>query len=98
MNNYFVYIITNNSKSILYTGVTNCLQTRLYEHRQQVGDFSTFCGRWHVHNLLLWESYNSPQEALEREREIKKWTRARKEALIAIHNPDKAFLNLKMSA
>jgi putative endonuclease len=48
--------------------------------------------------LLLWETYDSPQEALEREREIKKWTRARKEALIAIHNPDKAFLNLKMSA
>lgn len=96
--NYYVYIISNPSKSILYSGVTNCLQTRLYELHQQAGCFSTFCGRWHVNNLLYWEGYKNPQEAISREKQISAWTRARKEALIAIHNPNKNFIDLKMTA
>ncbi len=92
-HHYFVYIITNPGKTVLYIGVTNDLQTRLLQHFDNRGVKTTFAGRYHCYHLLHWERYQYVNHAIEREKELKKWSRAKKEALIASSNPEFRFLN-----
>jgi putative endonuclease len=92
-HNYFVYIITNPKKSVLYTGVTNDLSNRLHEHFANKGNKSTFAGRYFCFNLLYFEQFDQIEHAIAREKEIKGWTREKKEALIKSMNPDWRFLN-----
>ena len=75
MRDYYVYILTNVSRT-LYIGVTNDLQRRLYEHRVGIG--SEFTRKYHVHQLIYYESTNSVWAAIEREKELKSWRRSRK--------------------
>ncbi len=89
---YFVYIATNPAKTVLYTGVTNDLELRLEQHYQNRGDKATFAGRFHCYKLLYFETFPSIEKAISREKEIKGWTRAKKEALIATENPNWEFL------
>ncbi len=79
-HNYFVYITTNHTKTILYTGVTNDLTRRLSEHREdsQTGKI-TFAGKYNCYNLIYYDRYSQVEHAIEREKEIKGWTRAKKE-------------------
>ena len=82
---------------MLYIGVTNSLTGRLSEHRQDAeGPKKTFAGKYNCYNLVHAEWYQYIDKAIEREKEIKKWTRARKEALIASENPDWKFLETDM--
>ncbi len=93
-HNYFVYIITNKNKTVLYTGVTNNLKRRLYEHEHGIADSSnTFTGRYNVHYLLYFEHYQYILDAIAREKQIKGWTRAKKEKIISDFNPNWDFLN-----
>jgi len=92
-NHYFVYIITNPGKTVLYTGVCNDIARRMYEHYENRGNKKTFAGRYFCYNLLFYELFNDIQYAIEREKEIKGWTRKKKEDLIAILNPDWLFYN-----
>jgi putative endonuclease len=85
-----VYILTNKTKSVLYTGVTNNLARRLEEHR--VGIPGSFTSRYNVHHLVYFEEYSRIDDAILREKEIKNMSRAKKEALIARVNPDWHFL------
>ena len=85
MRDYYVYILTNVSRT-LYIGVTNDLQRRLYEHRVGIG--SEFTRKYHVHQLIYYESTNSVWAAIEREKVLKSWRRSRKIALIEQKNPD----------
>ena len=85
MRDYYVYILTNVSRT-LYIGVTNDLQRRLYEHRVGIG--SEFTRKYHVHQLIYYESTNSVWAAIEREKELKSWRRSRKIALIEQKNTD----------
>jgi putative endonuclease len=89
-----VYIVTNKYKTVLYTGVTNNISRRLWEHEENIklGN-TTFTGRYRAHYLLYVEYYENPKEAILREKEIKGWTRAKKEALINEVNPEWRFLN-----
>ena len=94
-HNYFVYITTNQNKTVLYIGVTNDLYTRLIQHKENATSVShkSFAGKYNAHYLLWFERYNSIEHAIEREKEIKKWRRSKKVELINSFNPDWRFLN-----
>ncbi len=91
---YSVYILTNYNKTVLYTGVTNNLEVRILEHYLQAGNSKSFTGKYHVHFLLYFEDYKYINEAIAREKEIKGWTRIKKENLISLMNPEFKFLNV----
>ncbi|WDF54751.1 GIY-YIG nuclease family protein [Mucilaginibacter sp. KACC 22063] len=91
--NFYVYITTNPTKSVLYIGVTNDLQRRLIEHHTNKGNPSTFAGKYYCYHLLYFERHTHIEHAIEREKEIKKWRREKKIALIKSLNPDMEFLN-----
>ena len=81
---YFVYIMTNNSRT-LYVGMTNNLARRVAEHRE--GLVPGFTRRYGVKQLAYFEDFQSAREAIEREKEIKGWRREKKIALIESFNP-----------
>ena len=93
MHNYTVYIVTKPTKSVLYVGITNDLAQRLVEHYMERGKPSTFAGRYYCYNLLYYEDFQYVEDAIAREKEIKKWRRSKKEALINKFNPERKFLN-----
>ena len=93
-HNYFVYILTNFHRKVLYTGVTNDLERRLHEHRiSSETDKKSFTGKYNCFYLVYWERHQWIQHAIEREKEIKGWNRVKKERLIESINPDWKFLN-----
>jgi len=87
------YILTNPTKTVLYIGVTNNLPQRITEHYLNRGLQATFAGRYNCFNLLYFETFNNPTDAIAREKEIKGWARKKKEILIESENPDWKFLN-----
>ena len=89
---YYVYITTNPAKTVLYIGVTNSLPIRMAQHYANRGSASTFAGRYFCYNLVHAEEYADINAAIAREKELKGWTRAKKEALIAINNSEWLFL------
>ena len=91
---YYVYIITNKAKTVLYTGVTNNLKIRLQQHFDNIENNNpTFASRYQVHYLLYFEKFTWIQDAIAREKEIKGWRREKKMNLIKTINPDLNFLN-----
>lgn len=82
---YYVYILTNVNKAVLYTGVTNDLKRRVYEHKQGRG--SVFTRRFKAHILIYYEVFGDPVNAISREKTIKGGSRARKLSLIDGFNP-----------
>jgi putative endonuclease len=86
MHDYYVYILTNRSYTVLYTGVTNDIERRLAEHRD--GEPGSFTARYKVTLLAHLEATDDVWAALEREKQIKGWSRAKKVALIEASNPD----------
>ena len=93
--NYFVYITTNQNKTVLYIGVTNDLYTRLTQHQQNAEPFThkSFAGKYNAYFLIYFERFAQIEDAIEREKEIKKWRRSKKEQLINSCNPEWRFLN-----
>jgi putative endonuclease len=92
-SNYFVYITTNFNRTVLYIGITNNLETRLQEHFRNSGDKKTFAGRYHCFRLIYFERFATASHAIEREKLLKGWNRAKKETLIKSKNPELKFLN-----
>ena len=84
--NYYVYIMTNKNNTVLYTGVTNQLVRRIYEHRNHL-DSKSFTAKYQISKLIYYEYTGDIRAALEREKQIKKWNRKHKEKLIATMNP-----------
>jgi putative endonuclease len=84
MNDYFVYLLTNHSRT-LYVGMTNDLGRRLSEHRN--GNSASFTGRYRMGQLVWFESFGDVNEAIEWEKRIKGWSRKKKVALIEAKNP-----------
>ena len=93
---YSVYIITNQSKSVLYTGVTNNLQQRIIEHYLDRLEKKSFAGKYNAFYLLYYESYQYIDIAISREKEIKSWRREKKMNLIRTINPNLEFLNFEV--
>ena len=83
---YYVYMMTNQYRNVLYTGVTNDLIRRVYEHRNHLIKDS-FTARYHITKLVYFEATEDVRSALEREKQIKSWKRARKDALVESQNP-----------
>ena len=82
---YFVYILTNKHNTTLYTGVTNNLERRLYEHRHKLVE--GFTKRYNLDKLVYYEATTEVRSAIEREKQIKGWTRSKKDCLIETMNP-----------
>lgn len=93
MKNYYVYILTNSNKKVLYTGVTNELKRRLYEHITHQNRLNSFTFKYNCYYLIYYEEHNDINHAIEREKQIKGWKRFKKEELISGFNPEWKFLN-----
>ena len=85
MGDYYVYIMTNHAHT-LYTGVTNNLERRVYEHKMRL--IAGFAGRYDLTNLIYYEVTPDVESAIVREKQIKGWLRKKKIALIESLNPD----------
>ncbi len=83
---YYVYLLTNEAGVVLYTGVTRDLARRVYEHRNNL-DPKSFTARYGVHKLVYYECTSDVRSAIEREKQIKSWSRSRKNALVNSMNP-----------
>ena len=91
-HNYFLYLLTNKTKTVLYTGVTNDLIARITQHKEGL-EKTTFTKRYKCFYLVYYERFQYIDHAIEREKEIKGWTRIKKNALIEIDNKYWRFLN-----
>ncbi len=85
MSAYWVYVLTNRPRSTLYVGVTNDLIRRTYEHRE--GLVKGFTQRYGLKMLVYFERYDSPEAAIQREKNIKHWSRIWKLQLVELANP-----------
>ena len=83
---YFVYMMTNKYRNVIYTGVTNDLIRRVYEHRNHVIKDS-FTARYNISKLVYFETTEDIRSAIEREKQIKSWSRAHKNELVESQNP-----------
>lgn len=84
--NYYVYIATNKTNRVLYTGVTNNLVKRIYEHKNKF--VSSFTSKYKVDKLIYYEIFNDINEAISREKQIKAGSRTKKIKLIQSMNPN----------
>ncbi|MDF2432000.1 MAG: putative endonuclease [Mucilaginibacter sp.] len=91
--NFYTYILTNSTKEVLYVGITNDLDRRLYEHYFGVGAKDSFTSKYKCYYLIWFERYQYVNHAIEREKEIKGWSRSKKNKLVEQENPDWRFLN-----
>ena len=92
-HNYYVYILTNISKTVLYIGVTNNLKDRLYFHKNPLPFSKAFTTKYKCFYLIYYEHFFEIDDAIKREKEIKGWSRSKKEHLIEEFNPTWKFLN-----
>lgn len=83
---YYVYILSSRRNGTLYIGVTNDLERRLYEHRNNL--IEGFSKRYKIHHLVYYESAEDVHAALQREKQFKRWTRKWKIELIEKVNPE----------
>ena len=86
MRDYYVYILASDRNGTLYVGVTNDLARRVYEHRNDL--IEGFTKRYGVHRLVWFEVHGDINEAILREKRIKKWNRSWKLRVIEEMNPD----------
>ena len=89
---YYVYILSNWDDSVLYIGVTGDLARRLYEHQNNLVD--GFSYKYNVNKLVYYEHTSDVRSAIAREKQLKGWTRAKKNTLIQKTNPDWKDLSL----
>ncbi len=84
MKTFYVYMMTNKNRGVLYTGITKSLEVRVWQHQNHARD--GFTKKYHVDRLVYYESYDDPRDAISREKEIKGWRRSKKNALVATLN------------
>jgi putative endonuclease len=77
--------MTNKYNTVLYVGVTNNLQQRVLQHKNRISNFTT---RYNVTKVIYWEEFSDIRNAIAREKQIKSWSRERKERLINEINPE----------
>ena len=83
---YYVYILANDTNVAIYTGVTKVLIRRVYEHKHEL-DPDSFTARYGIHKLVHFEEASDVRAAIEREKQIKSWKRAKKNQLVEANNP-----------
>ena len=95
-HSYYVYIITNKYRSTYYIGMTNNLKLRLEQHKENIKTGNkTFASKYNLEFLVYYEKFVWVEEAIAREKELKKWRRDKKLDLIRSFNPEFEFLNGK---
>jgi putative endonuclease len=82
---YYVYLITNWNNKVMYVGVTNNLERRIYEHKNKL--IKGFTKKYNVNKLVYFEETHDVTTAIGREKEIKKWRREKKDQLVNRTNP-----------
>ena len=87
---YYIYIMSNKTDSTLYVGVTNDLERRVAEHRS--GAIPGFTEKYHCHKLVYFERYSDVNQAIAREKQLKKWSRSKKDRLIDTMNKERVDL------
>ena len=85
MKLYWVYVITNTRNTVLYTGVTNNLERRIYEHKNKL--IKGFSEKYNLNKLVYCEETNDVNAAIMREKQIKGWMRNKKNVLVNENNP-----------
>jgi putative endonuclease len=85
-HNYYVYLLTNWNNKVIYVGMTNDLQRRIYEHKNK--SVRGFTSRYNVNKLVYFEHMTDVLQAIAREKEIKKWRREKKNRLVESMNPE----------
>ena len=91
---YVVYIMSNVLDSVLYIGVTNNLRRRVFEHQQKI--VPGFTEKYNCEKLVYYEQTTDVRAAIEREKQLKKWSRSKKEFLINQFNPTRRDLSLEL--
>ena len=84
--NYYVYILSNSLNTTLYIGVTNNIVRRVHEHKNEFID--GFSKKYRTHKLVYYESTTDIESAIQREKQLKSWTRNKKQKLINAFNKD----------
>ncbi len=84
--NYYVYILTNRTEKVMYIGVTNDLQRRIYEHKN--GLCEGFTKKYNVDKLVYFEETTDVESAIAREKQLKRWRREKKDRLVETKNPN----------
>ena len=82
---YFVYMMTTKNNCVLYIGVTNDLCRRVYEHKSERLD--GFTKKYHINKLVYYEEFSEINKAIAREKQLKHWSRMKKNQLIESKNP-----------
>ena len=95
-HNYFIYILTNKNKTVLYTGITSDLKIRLYQHNHPTQFSDAFTSKYKCYYLVYYELVFDINFAILREKQIKGWSRQKKENLINSFNKEWFFLNDKI--
>jgi len=90
---YFVYLLTTRNNKVMYVGVTDDLQRRIYEHKNKLVE--GFTEKYNINKLVYYEETQDIMSALEREKEIKKWRREKKNSLVIQTNPQWKDLSLQ---
>ncbi len=86
MKEYYVYILTNFHRTVLYIGITNDILRRVRQHQAKKNE--GFTSEYNVDILVYFEKYQDVKKAIRREKQLKGWNRAKKDALIATKNPE----------
>jgi putative endonuclease len=90
---YYVYLLTNWNNRVMYVGVTNHLERRIYEHKNKL--IEGFTKKYNVDKLVYFEMTPDVLAAIEREKQIKKWRREKKDRLVIAANPEWKDLSLE---
>ncbi len=85
-NMYYTYILTTKNNQMLYIGITSDLQKRLYEHKNKMLD--GFGKKYNINKLVHYEEFENVEDAIAREKQLKGWTRIKKNNLITADNPE----------
>jgi len=91
---FYVYMLSNRSRTVLYTGVTNSLERRIWFHRNSAA--GSFTKKYRVDRLVFYEAFNQARSAISREKEIKGWRREKKNDLVSTLNPTWKDLSLEL--
>lgn len=86
MEEYWAYIVRNIDNTVLYIGVTNDIKRRIAEHKEGLG--SQFTSKYNVNRLLYYDGFQTAEQAIYREKQLKKWHREWKQNLIRKFNPE----------
>jgi len=85
MKSYWVYILTNWNNKVLYIGITNNLERRIFEHKNKL--IEGFTKKYNINKIVLYEEFKDANQAIDVEKKIKGWIRSKKNLLIESKNP-----------